>query len=55
MPGVEIGNNVIVGAGSVGCKSVQNDCVVAGQPAKNICSLEEYKPKLENRMDLSLG
>lgn len=34
LPGVEIGDRVIVGAGSVVTKSVPSDCIVAGNPAK---------------------
>lgn len=33
---IKIGNNVIVGAGSVVVKNVPNNCVVAGNPAKII-------------------
>ncbi|CAL8096037.1 unnamed protein product [Orchesella dallaii] len=36
LPGVTIGNNVVVGAGSVVTKDVPDDCVVAGNPAKVI-------------------
>ena len=36
LPGVKIGNQVIVGAGSVVTKDVPNNCVVAGNPAKII-------------------
>lgn len=42
MPGVTIGNNVIIGAGSIVTKSVPSNVVVAGNPAKILCSLEEY-------------
>ena len=42
MGGVKIGNNCIVGASSVVTKSVPNNCVVAGIPAKRICTLEEF-------------
>lgn len=34
MPGVTIGDSCIVGAGSVVTKSVPNNCIVAGNPAK---------------------
>lgn len=33
---VHIGNNVIVGAGSVVVKDVPDNCIVAGNPAKII-------------------
>lgn len=36
MPGITIGNQVIVGAGSVVTKDVPNNCIVAGNPAKII-------------------
>ena len=42
MPGVTIGNNVIVAAGSVVTKSIPNNSVVAGNPAKYICSIDDY-------------
>ena len=34
LPGVKIGNEVIVGAGAVVTKNVPSNCVVAGNPAK---------------------
>lgn len=43
MPGVKIGKNCVIAAGSVVTKSIQNNCVVGGNPAKFICSIEEYK------------
>ena len=42
LPGVNIGDNVIVGAGSVLTKNVPSNSVVAGNPAKFICTIEEY-------------
>ena len=42
MPGVTIGNNVLVAAGSVVTKSVPSGVVVAGNPARIVCSVEEY-------------
>lgn len=42
MPGVTIGDNVLVAAGSVVTKSIPSGCVVAGNPAKFICTIEEY-------------
>ena len=43
LPGVQIGNNVIIAAGSVVTRSIPDNMVAAGNPAKVICSLEEYK------------
>lgn len=40
-----IGDNVIVGAGSVVCGEFPSNCVIAGNPAKVICSLDEYRKK----------
>lgn len=39
LPGIVIGNNVVVGAGSVVTKKIENNCVVAGNPAKIIRKL----------------
>ncbi len=38
--GVKIGNNVIIGAGSVVVKDVPDNCIVAGNPAKIIKHLD---------------
>lgn len=45
MPGVVIEDHVLVAAGSVVTKSIPAYSVVAGNPAKVICSIEEYKKK----------
>ena len=42
MPGVTIGNNVLIAAGSIITKSIPSNVVVAGNPAKYVCSIEEY-------------
>lgn len=42
MPGVTIGDHVLVAAGSVVTKSIPAGIVVAGNPAKYICTVEEY-------------
>lgn len=45
-----IGDNVIIGAGSVVSKDIPSNSVYAGNPAKYICSFEEYQQKhLHNR------
>ena len=45
LPGVKIGDEVVIGAGSVVAKDVPAKSVVAGVPAKHICSLDEYLQK----------
>jgi carbonic anhydrase/acetyltransferase-like protein (isoleucine patch superfamily) len=42
MPGVTIGDHVLVAAGSVVTKSIPSGVVVGGNPAKYICTVEEY-------------
>lgn len=47
MPGVTIGDNVLIGAGSVVSKDIPaNSGVYAGVPAKFIKSMEDYKQKV---------
>ncbi|MCZ3393024.1 sugar O-acetyltransferase, partial [Enterococcus faecium] len=40
LPGVTIGNNVVVAAGAVVTKDVPDNCLVAGVPAKVIRKLD---------------
>ncbi|HUR01797.1 MAG TPA: DapH/DapD/GlmU-related protein, partial [Nonomuraea sp.] len=42
LPGITIGSNVVVGAGSVVTKDLPGNAVYAGVPARFICSLDEY-------------
>jgi len=42
MPGVTIGDNVLIAAGSVVTKSIPDNCVVGGNPARFICIIEDY-------------
>lgn len=47
--GTEIGNNVIIGAQSVVHGKIPDNCVVAGNPAKVICTIEEfYNKRIQN-------
>jgi len=45
LPGVIIGSNVIVGAGSVVTKNVESNVVVAGNPARVLCTATEYRER----------
>lgn len=45
LPKVKIGNNCIIGSGSVVTKSVPDNSVVAGVPAKVLCNIDEFYQK----------
>lgn len=51
LPNVSIGNRVIIGAKSTVTHSIPDNSVAVGNPAKVICSLEEYLNKQKNRME----
>ena len=48
MPGVKIGNNVIVGLGAVVTKSIPDNSIVAGVPARVIETIDAYYEKHRN-------
>ena len=41
MPGVKIGNEVVIGSGSVVTKDIPNNCIAVGNPAKVIKSYDQ--------------
>ena len=45
LPGVTIGNNVVIGANSTVTHDIPDGTVVAGSPAKPICTIVEYWEK----------
>lgn len=49
LPGVKVGDGAIIGAGSVVSKDVEPYTVVAGVPAKFLCTVEEYINKCERK------
>lgn len=50
LPGVTLADNCIVGAGSVVTKSFEKGSVIAGVPAKRMCSVEELYEKNKNNI-----
>lgn len=48
LPGITIGNRVVIGAGSVVTKDIPSGAVVAGNPAKLVCTYSELKKKVED-------
>ena len=46
MPGVTVGNNVIVAAGAVVTKSITDNVIVGGNPAKIIGNIENFEHKI---------
>jgi acetyltransferase-like isoleucine patch superfamily enzyme len=47
LPNVTIGPNAIVGAGAIVSRDVPENSVVAGVPAKRICSMDEYVERVK--------
>lgn len=54
LPGVKIGNNCVIAAGSIVSKDVEDNSVVGGVPAKYIKSTFEYLEGIKKR-SLKLG
>ncbi|MGO5163490.1 acyltransferase [Fusicatenibacter saccharivorans] len=50
MPGVTIGNGVIIGANSIVTQDIPDHTVAVGNPARAICTLDEYLDKERKRM-----
>ena len=51
LPGVTIGSDVVIGAGSVVACDVSSHVVVAGNPARVICSLEDFLARGKSEME----
>lgn len=51
LPGSRIGNNVIIGAGSIVSGNIPDNVVVVGNPAKIICGIEEWTEKHIKKQD----
>ena len=50
LPNVTIGDNVVIGANSTVTKDIPSNSVYAGNPAKFICTIEEYLDKNKKKM-----
>lgn len=48
MPGVKVGDNVVIAAGSVVTKSIPSGSVVGGNPAKRLADFASYRSKILN-------
>lgn len=48
LPGVTIGNNVVIAAGAVVTKDVPDNCVVGGVPAKVIREIDDDTEEIKN-------
>lgn len=51
LPGVTIGSDIVIGAGSVVTHDVSSGAVVVGNPARVICSLEDFLARRKSEME----
>lgn len=51
MPGVVIGDNVVIGAGTIVTKDIPSNCIAAGVPARVIRSIDDYYLKYRDMVD----
>ena len=51
LPNVTIGDNVVIGANSTVTKDIPSNSVYAGNPAKFICTIDEYIEKSKRKME----
>jgi maltose O-acetyltransferase len=51
LPGVTIGSDVVIGAGSVITRDVSSGVVIAGNPARVVCSLENFLVRRRKEME----
>lgn len=51
LPDTKIGDKVIIGSGCVVAKDIPSNSVVVGNPAKVICTYDEYVKKMRQKID----
>lgn len=51
LPNTRIGNNVIIGANSTVTKDIPDNSVAVGNPAKVICTLDDYLNRQKEQME----
>lgn len=51
LPNVKIGDNVIVGVGSIVTHDIPSNSVVVGNPAKVMCSIDQFVEKHKRNME----
>ena len=52
LPGTSIGDNSIIGAGSVVTRDIPPNTVAAGNPARAICTIDEFLTKQKRQMEM---
>ena len=52
LPGVSIGDNSIIGAGSLVTTDVPPNTIVAGNPARFLCTIDEFLTKHKRQMEM---
>ncbi|MBD5326543.1 MAG: acyltransferase [Bacteroides sp.] len=51
LPGTTVGNNVIIGAGAIIASDVPDNSVMIGNPARKLCSCDEYIERNRQRLN----
>jgi maltose O-acetyltransferase len=54
LPGVSIGSNTIIGTKSLVTKDIPDNVIAAGNPAKVVCSMDDYVAKQRNLFEKTL-
>jgi maltose O-acetyltransferase len=53
LPGVRIGSDVVIGAGSIVTRDIPDGVVAAGNPARPVCALEEWLERKRGEMSFA--